>query len=195
VLSPYTIWGLGCTIAVRSWATRHVSCLMIYLHAARGGLLISRRQGGCSRAARSLEVWALPLANDRARVHESSCPLALRATRTAKVANTPSGLTERQRNRCLAGAAFGDPAAAGGRPGAGAPAGTQQQQQQQGQGQQREKQGKKGKPAPPPDDRNFLQKNWIFMVPVGLLVRHFLSQGKVDSNWSFLIHSCCSEAE
>jgi len=103
-------------------------------------------------------------------------PLALRANRTAKVANTPSGLTERQRNRCPAGAAFGDTAAAGGGPGAGAPAGTQQQQQQ-GQGQQQEKQAKKGKPAPPPDDRNFLQKNWIFMVPVGLLVRHFLCPG------------------
>ncbi len=98
-------------------------------------------------------------------------PLALRSNRTAKVANTPSGLTERQRNPCPAGAAFGDPAAAGGGPGAGAPASTQQQQQ--GQGQQREKQGKKGKPAPPSDDRNFLQKNWIFMVPVGLLVRLF----------------------
>jgi len=107
------------------------------------------------------------------------------------VAYTPSGLTERQRNRCPAGAAFGDTAAAGGGPGAGAPAGMQQQQQQ-GQGQERQKQGKKGKPAPPSDDRNFLQKNWIFMVPVGLLVR--LSQGKLDSNWSFLIHSCCGEA-
>ena len=98
-------------------------------------------------------------------------PLALRANRTAKVADTPSGLTERQRNRCPAGAAFGDPAAAGGGPGAGAPAGTQQQQQQQQA--QRQQQGKEGRPALPPDDRKFLQKNWIFMVPVGLLVRLF----------------------
>ncbi len=113
---------------------------------------------------------------------------------TAKVADTPYGLTERRRNRCLAGAAFGDPVTAGGGLSAGAPAGTQQQQQQQqGQRQQQGKEGKEGKPAPPPDDRNFLQKNWIFMVPVGLLVH--LSQGKLDSNWSFLNHSCCGEAE
>lgn len=75
----------------------------------------------------------------------------------------------------IAGAPLGDPALAGHSPDAAAVAGGQQQaagQGQQQQGQQRK--GKDGKPGPPPDDRNFLQKNWIFMVPVGLLVRDIL---------------------
>lgn len=46
-------------------------------------------------------------------------------------------------------------------------AGQQRQQQQQGGA---AASGKEGKAAPPPDERSWIQKNWIFLIPIGLLV-------------------------
>lgn len=49
------------------------------------------------------------------------------------------------------------------------------QVQRQGQGQQQgaggsEAGGTRAKPAPKPDERTWIQKNWLFLVPIGLVV-------------------------
>ena len=45
----------------------------------------------------------------------------------------------------------------------------QRQGQQQGAG-GGDGTGAQGKPAPKPDERTWIQKNWLFLVPIGLIV-------------------------
>jgi hypothetical protein len=49
------------------------------------------------------------------------------------------------------------------------------QVQRQGQSQQQgagggDADGAQGKPVPKPDERTWIQKNWLFLVPIGLIV-------------------------
>lgn len=55
--------------------------------------------------------------------------------------------------------------------GAGQAQGQQQQVQESGEGAQPGGAAPGGKKAPPPDDRTWLQKNWMMVLPLGFIVR------------------------
>ena len=65
----------------------------------------------------------------------------------------------------------------------------QQQGQQQGAG---GGEGTQGKPAPKPDERTWIQKNWLFLVPIGLIVSRTAScLRSITLPVPFRIHDRC----